>query len=100
MLGPLRFTKLLNEIRFNVLELSYLFLHFPDLLLSLFLVEVVVFGDFMVHLGLIQLLKGDELLLMLHTGSLRPLRRLTLLIIAAFSRFFSKEYSFSMTLLW
>ena len=43
LLGPLRFTELLNEIRFDVLELSYLFLHFPDLLLSLFLVEVVVF---------------------------------------------------------
>ena len=68
LLGPLGLAQLLDEVRFNILQLLYLFLHFPNLLLSLLLVEIIVFRDLVIHLGLVQLLEGNELLLMLHTG--------------------------------
>ena len=68
LLGPLGLAQLLDEVRFNILQLLYLFLHFPNLLLSLLLVEIIVFRDLVIHLGLVQLLEGNELLLMLLTG--------------------------------
>lgn len=74
LLGPLGLAQLLDEVRFNILELLYFFLHFSNLLLSLLLVEIIILRDLVVHLGLVQLLEGNELLLMLQTGTHRVLR--------------------------
>ena len=67
LLSPLCLTKLFNKVRLNVFKLFYLVLYLTNLLLSFLLIKVIVFGDFMVDLGLVQLLESHELFLMLQT---------------------------------
>ena len=67
LLSSLCLTKLFNKVRLNVFKLFYLVLYLTNLLLSFLLIKVIVFGDFMVDLGLVQLLERHELFLMLQT---------------------------------